>query len=339
MSERPPDAVRVAVEVAQIAAAPGRIEERAEALVEPLRRLVPFRGAWISLLDPERREQPPLVSHGYPDSLVRYMGGPAGVAEIELLGLSRSRGATRLSDLPVPLGEVRSWAEYLAPAGFRGGLAAALFTPDGRYLGMLGLNTDTTAHPTEAACDLIGALASTIAQAVDPMRTIAAATRIVRDAQAAIVLTRAGDALPLPGLPGHPLLATGSTVLALAAQQLAAGNGHGSFLAPDTRPDTTGSHLRVTVLDCPKQPPGHLSGVVVVSPPRNLRGLSSLELRILGMLIERWPDQRIAAALTILHTAVTGHIEDILAKLDAPTRDLAIVRAARHGLHVPPTVR
>jgi hypothetical protein len=137
--------------------------------------VVPFQGAWISQLDPERREQPPLVvSHGYPDALVRYMGGPAGVAEIELLGLNRSREASRLRDLPTPLEEVRSWAEYLAPAGFRGGVAAALFTPDGRYLGMLGLNTDTTAHPTEAARDLIGALASTIARAVDPMRTIAA---------------------------------------------------------------------------------------------------------------------------------------------------------------------
>ena len=56
---------------------PGRVDRRAEALLAPLRRVVPFRGVWISLLEPERREQPPLVSRGYPDALTRYMGGPA----------------------------------------------------------------------------------------------------------------------------------------------------------------------------------------------------------------------------------------------------------------------
>jgi hypothetical protein len=162
MRELPPGGLQAAVEVAQVASAPGRIDQRAEAMLEPLHRIVPYQGVWISLLDPERREQPPLVSHGYPDALNRYMRGPAGVAEIELLGLNRSSGTTRLRDLPVPLEEVPSWAEYLAPAGFRGGLAAALFTPDGRYLGMLGLNTDTPAHPTEAARDLIDLLASTL---------------------------------------------------------------------------------------------------------------------------------------------------------------------------------
>ena len=62
----------------------------------------------------------------------------------------------RLCDLPVAPAEVRGWAEYLAPAGYREGLAVGLHTPDGRYIGILGLNTDTLAHPTVAACDLIG---------------------------------------------------------------------------------------------------------------------------------------------------------------------------------------
>ena len=147
---------RFATPVARIASVPTSIDQRAQLLLEPLGRVVPFQGAWISLLDPEAAEQPPLVCHGYPSGLRSYMAGPAGVAEIEMLGLNRS-GATRLSDLRIDLQQVRSWAEYLAPAGFRGGLVAGLFTRDGRYLGMLGLNTDTAEHPTEAARDLIGA--------------------------------------------------------------------------------------------------------------------------------------------------------------------------------------
>jgi hypothetical protein len=81
MLELPPGWPQTAAEVAQIASMPGRINQRAEALLEPLRRVVPFRGAWISLFDPQRREQPPLVSQGYPDGLNQYMRGPAGVAE------------------------------------------------------------------------------------------------------------------------------------------------------------------------------------------------------------------------------------------------------------------
>src|SRR4029453_13215139 len=128
MVDLPHAGVKIASAVAGIASVPTSIDQRAQLLLEPLGRVVPFQGAWISLLDPEAPEQPPLVCHGYPSGLRSYMAGPAGVAEIEMLGLDRS-GATRLSDLPVDLQEVPSWAEYLAPAGFRGGPAAALFTP------------------------------------------------------------------------------------------------------------------------------------------------------------------------------------------------------------------
>src|SRR3712207_3522436 len=85
----------------------------------------------------------PVVSRGYGQAVSDYMTSPANTEEIELLGLTRHRAAMRLRDLPVPAEHVRGWVEYLRPAGFRGGLAVGLFTPDGRHLGILGLNTDT----------------------------------------------------------------------------------------------------------------------------------------------------------------------------------------------------
>jgi hypothetical protein len=335
--ELPPGGQRVVAEVAQIASMPGRIDQRAEALLEPLRRVVPFRGAWISLLEPERSEQPPLVSQGYPDGLTRYMSGPAGVAEIELLGLNRSGGAICLSDLRTPLEEVPSWAEYLAPAGFRGGVVAGLFAPDGRYLGMLGLNTDTAGHPTEAARDLISVLTPTIAFAIDPMRMVAAAARVVGDAQAAIVLTRAGNTLALPGLPGHPLLDPGSAVLTVASAHLAVRHDFVTFLCP-LMADGPHSVRRITVLGCSGHPPGHLRGVVVVSPPGDTQGLDQRELEILGLLIDDWSDQRIAAALDLPPLIVTESVERILTKLYAPTRIVGTLRALRQGLYTPPAL-
>ena len=101
-------------------------------------------------------------------------------------------------------------------------------------------------------------------------------------------------------------------------------------------PGLAGRHLRVSVLDCTQLDPDHVRAVVLVSPPGDLCGLTSLQLQILGMLAEGWSDATIAGVLTIPAGAVAGNVEDILAKLAAPARDLAVLRAVRHGLHVPP---
>ena len=334
MSERSLKDLQIVLDVSRIAVAQMSIEERAEALLEPLRRIVPFQGAWISLLDPDLGEQTPLVSYGYPAELVRYLGGPESVAEIERLGLNRAAMATRLVDLPVPLQEIRSWVEYLAPAGFRGGVAAGLFTGGGRYLGMLGLNTDSSAQPTRAASDLISALLPIIAQALDPMRALDAAAEVVQGASAGIVLTRAGHPLPLSGLPAHPLLDESSPVLAVAARLLTSGCGYAAFLCPSTT-EALRSYLRITVIECAVHGAAHLAGVMVVSPPGETYDLASPEPEILGMLMEDWPLSRIAGALVLDSRVLAIHLASLQHKLGARTRDIAALRALRHGLYVP----
>jgi DNA-binding NarL/FixJ family response regulator len=269
------------------------------------------------------------------DDAVAILMALAAPEEIELLGLTRHHAAMRLRDLPVPAESVRGWVEYLRPAGFREGLAVGLFTPEGRHLGILGLNTDTDRHPTEAARDLIGSMAPTIAMAVDPTRSIAEMARIINPARAGVLLTRAGNALPLSGLPGHALLDVGSAVMAVAARQLAANGGFGSFLCPDAVHDGVTSHVRITMLACPSDAPQYVVAVVLLSPPGDLHGLTGRELEILGLLVEGWPNRRIGAALYIAQRTVAAHIEHILPKLGAPTRTLAAVRALRLGLYVP----
>jgi ATP/maltotriose-dependent transcriptional regulator MalT len=76
--------------------------------------------------------------------------------------------------------------------------------------------------------------------------------------------------------------------------------------------------------------------VVTVSPPGNLRGLTWRELEIVGLLMEDWPDQRIAVALGVGKSAIAASIDHIRIKLDAPTREVATLRGQRLGLYVPP---
>ena len=155
---------------------------------------------------------------------------------------------------------------------------------------------------------------------------------MVGPARAGIVLTRGGRVLPLEGLPGHPLLDAGSAVLDVASGQLPAGGGYGSFLCPY---GAQSGHVRITVLACPPDTPQYVRMVALLSPAGDQRGLTGRELEILGLIIEGWPNRRIATALFVAERTVAAHVEHILAKLGTPTRTLAAVRALRLGLYVP----
>jgi DNA-binding CsgD family transcriptional regulator len=334
MPKLSPDGLSIAVDVGRIASATGTSEERAERLLEPLRRLVPFQAACILMLDREYREPTPLVSYGYDDDMLGYLRTSEHVDELEFLGLDRDRRAMRLRDLPIPREKVRSWRDYLEPAGFKEVLAVGLFTSDGRHVGVLCLSTDDPEQPTAAARDLIGVLAPVIANAVDPLRSILTVARLVDGALAGVALTDGGDALPLPGMPTHRLLLAGSAALA-AAERRSREMAWGSFLYPLLDADGYEGHARLTVLACPPPAWHRLTSVVMVSPPGEVYGLTRRELEIAGLLIEGWHNQRIAAHLYIAERTVATHVEHILAKLGASTRASAAVRALQYGLYVP----
>jgi DNA-binding CsgD family transcriptional regulator len=332
----PPNGLRIAADIGRIAAERGRVEDRANALLDALHRLVPFQAAAIRLIDVERYAQASAAARGYDATVTAYIDSKENIEELELLGFTRQRRAMRVQDLPIPKEQIRGWVDYLAPAGFRGGLAVGLFAEDGRHLGALGMNTDTAGHPTEAARDLIETLAPVIANAVDPMQSVGATARLVHDAQAGVVIDVESVVAVVPGLVSHPLLLAGSPVIAAARRHLAEGATYASFLSPYQLLDTGGpQHVRVTVLDSPVQPLHPRSAVVLISPAGDLHGLTRRELEVLGLIIEGWPNQRIAAVLVVADRTVAAHVEHILAKLAVTTRTLAAVRALRTGLYVP----
>jgi DNA-binding NarL/FixJ family response regulator len=78
---------------------------------------------------------------------------------------------------------------------------------------------------------------------------------------------------------------------------------------------------------------------VLVSPPGDLRRLTPRELEVLGLVIDGYSNGQIARTLVVTPGTVAAHIEHILAKLAAPSRTLAAVRAERAGLYVPPQTR
>ena len=325
----------VALEALQIAAAPGPLADRAHELLGLLHSTIPFDAAWIGLLDPERRAHNVIGERGHDARVRSWLATPAVLAEMEHAGIEHwHHRPVRLQESLARVGSSPTWEEYLGPAGLHDSLSIGLFHPDGRYLGILALQAETISQLDEASRDLLGTLGRTVAAGVDPMRSLSTVAGLVGDATAGVVMTRQGHALPLPGLPAHALLRAGSALLAAATSELG-GHSHASFLCPYRGRDIPERQVKVTVLSCPPDLPDYLVAVALISPAGHAYSLTSRELEILGLLVEGWPNARIAAALFVSQSTVTTHVEHILAKLRVPTRAAAGVLALRLGLYIP----
>ncbi|MFI7601425.1 hypothetical protein [Actinoplanes sp. NPDC049681] len=325
--------VSVLDEIAGIALAPGSAVERAEALLAPLRRIAPCDAAFITAFDPERRMQTPLLRHGYTPAVMRALDGPQLSEDLEQAGLLGPCPPVRIGDLPVPAETLPTWSQHMYPAGIRQCLSSGLFTRDGRYLGVVTMNSADPRPAAEQARGVLGRAVPWIAHAIDPLRTVSAIARLVGDAVAGVVLTRGGAIVPLTGLPDDPLLAPGSPLMVAVAARSVAGHPLLTFLCPDDRAES--GLVRVSMLVCPPHPPGHLRRVVLLSPVRHTHGLTRYELHLLGLLVEGWALEGMAAALSVGVRVLAGQLELLLAKLGAATRHLAAARALRRGLYIP----
>ena len=73
-----------AVRLAEIAATPGRLAERAEALLHELGRHIPFDAAWMALAEPLGNGYSSLASKSLDQSTVQYLSGPEMAANPQL---------------------------------------------------------------------------------------------------------------------------------------------------------------------------------------------------------------------------------------------------------------
>src|SRR4051812_15396811 len=153
------------------------MQERAAAVLETLGRVLPFDAAWLAVRDAEQHRHTPLATIGPADPLRRYFCTSEADVEVEQLGLNHRRPPMLASEIPVPLPELRAWAEHLLPAGFRGGLAAGLFPPSGRHVGFLSLLTEAPARPDVADRQLIATVAGAVAHGLDRTQELAETAR------------------------------------------------------------------------------------------------------------------------------------------------------------------
>ncbi|MEU7813006.1 hypothetical protein [Pseudonocardia sp. NPDC049154] len=337
MSGRAPELADLRLESGRLAASSATMQERAAVILQQLGRILAFDASWLAVRDPEQHRHVPLATTGAAEPLRDYFSRPEADEEVEMLGLSRGRPPMLASEISSSLSEVRAWADHLLPAGFRQGLAAGLFTTEGRHVGFLSLLSADRSRPSQADLRVVAAVTTVIADDLDRTRDIAETARIVASASAGVVLTRAGDVLPLPGLPDDRLLAPGSPILTVAVDELAASGAYISFLAPTG----TGCEqlIRVIALDFARPDLDHLYAAVLLRPTGDLYGLSVLDLRVLGLLVEGVTDiPTLAQSLHVAAEAVADSLGRCLVALRTSDLTAATVRALRGGIRIPPAV-
>lgn len=329
MQDEPPVA-----HMLEVAASGAPLLDRARGLVESLDHWLPVEAIWLTLSDPGSNVYATVGSSGLERPVVDYLARRSVAQEIQLARVNMDRPRISVTELPVPVNDLPTWADCLIPPGFREGLGVPLYEPGGAYVGMLSLLFSNPDEPSGVLRDRVGQLAPLLAGGISPMRSLLASARLVQGATAGVVLFRDGSTQPLQGLAQNQLLAPGSLVVDVARHVLQAGQVYRSFMWPTGDGSHSTGHVRISVL-ASADVPAFVLGTLLMTAEPDCRGLTARELEVLGLLVDGRSNQQIARHLAIASRTVATHVEHILRKLAVPTRTLAAVRAEREGYYVP----
>src|SRR3954452_16881107 len=106
------------LELAEIADSASPLSERAQEMLEKLRRVVPFDAALLALADPMGGGYTSLASSDLYPGTLQSLSGPPVPQDIEVRQPDRPRPPMSRSDLPYPVSDLPTLAECLIPAGF-----------------------------------------------------------------------------------------------------------------------------------------------------------------------------------------------------------------------------
>lgn len=235
------------------------LAERGRGLLELLRCHLRLRGACPALPDPPGPDHRTVSGTGPAAPVVDCSAGPLTACRIEVTG------ADRIRPVQVP----RTWAgRPLVPgSGDRWPCAGSARRGPVR-------------------------VAPLLAPGIDPVRSLRTAALLVTGAFAGVALGADDACHDMPDLPGHEVLTPGSGALLAARARIGGRRICGSFLWPVGGPHAHGDHVQVTALVAPVNTRPGLVGLVLVSPPPDLHGLTPRELEVLGLLVEGAPTPR-----------------------------------------------
>jgi DNA-binding CsgD family transcriptional regulator len=297
----------------------------AQDLLDRLYALVPYVGAALCAFDPVTRKHVTIANAGYARDVAGYLN-EGFINSDPAYELMRKRPGypLRWRDTPFDYEQSFSVEHVFRPAGYLEGMSAPLTTPDGRYTGVLHVSTDTRAHPSNHARETIHRLRSGVATIIDPLRRPAWMARFLEPTAHAVVVTAAGDVVPLPGRTPGPLLSPDSQLVARVVALQASGVRERRFLWE--APGHSWHRVRLTPLD---------AGVLVMEQGCSLPyGITPRELEVLTGIASGASNADMARTFVVAPRTIATHVEHLLEKLGCRSRAGCAAIAAAEGLLV-----
>jgi DNA-binding CsgD family transcriptional regulator len=297
------------------------VSERVEEIFDHLRTLIPIEAGLISAIDVVTRRSKVVINQGYPASFAAYLnGGDFNAEMIEPFALPLRGWPVRQRELPVDPLSLRSITEYFTPAGLIEGLLGALITTDGRYVGFIDISNCDSSHPSDEACAVVGTMAPTLANVVDPLQSARWLVSTLAEDCVAVGLLGGGVVVPLQG---ESNLELNSALYRAAARLLAEGPPTAAFLWPTSG----GTWYECRTFRCRDH-----TLVLTTTEIKRPHELTRRELEVLSMLVDGHSNADIASQLSVAPRTVKAHVEHILEKLEVPSRAAAVGRAFQEGL-------
>ncbi|MCN9241089.1 helix-turn-helix transcriptional regulator [Streptomyces sp. RY43-2] len=295
----------------------------AHAVLSALSEVVDCDHACLARWDPVRRRHVSLAN-SYPERAREHLSN--GLHEDPLFALVRRPGGLLwLHDVPEGLRSASTIIrDVIEPSGFEDGVTQCLFSPDGRYVGVLNLSMKGRRRQLRPTDHVLALLDDCLAAAVDvlvPPGPVA----LPPDAPAD------GWTLAVPDPPQTAPLPLGGRVPAWLGDVALLSDVVRRASVRRTLPATIlvphGS--RLLELRLARRGAATLAECRRVVPPA---GLSPRELDVLAELTTGLTNREIAERLFVSTRTVATHVEHILTKLDAPNRVAAASRATAWGL-------
>lgn len=321
-------AMRMVSNIAAVASAGGRVEERVQLILNELRAVVPYQAVLLAGSDPISGRPRRIVQSGYPRQLSDYMTGENFRTEMLEPYAHGLRGwPVRECDLPIDPLSLRPIAEHLRPAGYPEGLLMALTADGDRDVGFLIMSVDDPrTPPSDEAITSIGHIAAVLANLIDPLRDARWLASALPEEGAAVAIMPDDSVVPIHGSLPADLLGPGSR-LRRAVARLGPGKRADT---PFTWLDDQGGWYSCRLLRC-------RDGIFVLTMTdcEQRHRLTRRELEVLTHLAAGSTNDEIAAELVVTTRTVRAHVERVMEKLSVGSRSGAVARAIREGLLIP----
>lgn len=324
--------VTVAREIAVLARAARRIAEPnppAELgahILETVADLVPFAAAAFSIWDPIGRTHRTLASESYADSTLAYLNAAGDIGFRRALKIRRP---LRWGSAPFDYRATYAPRHIFSPAGYDEGMTACLFTEDGRYTGVLNLNTTTSTTPTDETLALFEELGSLLALVTDATRSAGWLASLAGAGASAAVVTTSGEIVEVPGRSVGPVLGSTPPLVDLACQLLARKQARRSFLWLDP----AYGWQRVEIFRI-QTGPSSLEDVALLTISATVLtyALTARELDVLTLVACGHSNGEIALHFGLSPRTVATHLERVFQKLGVASRAGAAALAVEQGL-------